>query len=215
MRRCTGILPARVNESREFRWCVADFHRLGTLIDKKGPPRWALAGQGHRARNGSSEGGRARSRELLHLAGQACLRGLLFPIRPHIDALASTPAATHTRRERRHREVGVVMRYVRTLLNADSRGWRHGLAIAPRRERAYCERHCRTGQLFGFHSMTSSARTSNICGTSRPNAFAAWRLITNSYLVGACTGRSAGLVPLRMRSTYEAERRTTSKESGP
>jgi hypothetical protein len=27
------------------------------------------------------------------------------------------------------------------------------------------------------------------------------RLITNSYLVGACTGRSAGFSPLRMRST--------------
>ena len=25
-------------------------------------------------------------------------------------------------------------------------------------------------------------------------------LITNSYLVGACTGRSAGIAPLRMRS---------------
>ena len=29
----------------------------------------------------------------------------------------------------------------------------------------------------------------------------------NSYLVGFCTGRSAGFSPLRMRSTYEAERR--------
>jgi hypothetical protein len=27
------------------------------------------------------------------------------------------------------------------------------------------------------------------------------RLITSSYLVGACTGKSAGLSPLRMRST--------------
>jgi hypothetical protein len=27
------------------------------------------------------------------------------------------------------------------------------------------------------------------------------RLITNSYLVGACTGRSAGFSPLRMRLT--------------
>jgi MFS family permease len=27
------------------------------------------------------------------------------------------------------------------------------------------------------------------------------RLMTSSYLVGACTGRSAGLSPLRMRST--------------
>jgi hypothetical protein len=32
------------------------------------------------------------------------------------------------------------------------------------------------------------------------------RLITNSYLVGACTGRSAGFAPLRMRPQvpYEA-----------
>ena len=27
------------------------------------------------------------------------------------------------------------------------------------------------------------------------------RLITNSYFVGACTGRSAGFSPFRMRST--------------
>ena len=40
-----------------------------------------------------------------------------------------------------------------------------------------------------------------IGGTSRPSALAVLRLITNSYLVGACTGRSAGFSPLRMRST--------------
>jgi transposase len=34
-----------------------------------------------------------------------------------------------------------------------------------------------------------------------PSAFAVLRLITNSYLVGACTGRSAGFSPLRMRLT--------------
>ena len=32
-------------------------------------------------------------------------------------------------------------------------------------------------------------------------AFAVLRLITSSYFVGACTGRSAGFSPLRMRST--------------
>ena len=40
-----------------------------------------------------------------------------------------------------------------------------------------------------------------IGGTSRPSALAVLRLITSSYLVGACTGRSAGFSPLRMRST--------------
>ena len=38
-------------------------------------------------------------------------------------------------------------------------------------------------------------------GTVRPSALAVLRLITSSYLVGACTGRSAGFSPFRMRST--------------
>jgi hypothetical protein len=35
----------------------------------------------------------------------------------------------------------------------------------------------------------------------KASVFAVLRLITSSYLVGACTGRSAGFSPLRMRST--------------
>ena len=66
-----------------------------------------------------------------------------------------------------------------------------------------------------FHSITWSARASSIGGTSMPSAFAVFRLMTNSYLVGACTGRSAGFSPLRMRSTYPAARRYWSIRSGP
>ena len=51
------------------------------------------------------------------------------------------------------------------------------------------------------HSITSSARASNVGGTSKPIALAVFRLITSSNLVGACTGRSPALAPLRMRST--------------
>src|SRR5262249_49144934 len=65
------------------------------------------------------------------------------------------------------------------------------------------------------HSITSSASCWRCRGTSRPIAFAVLRLITSSNLVGACAGRSAGFAPLRMRSTYEAERRKISAESGP
>jgi hypothetical protein len=36
-------------------------------------------------------------------------------------------------------------------------------------------------------------------GRSRPSALAVFRLTTSSYLVGVCTGRSAGFDPLRMR----------------
>ena len=55
---------------------------------------------------------------------------------------------------------------------------------------------CRT-----TYSITSSARASSVGGTSRPSALAVLRLMTSSNLVGACTGRSAGFSPLRMRST--------------
>src|SRR6476659_866597 len=65
------------------------------------------------------------------------------------------------------------------------------------------------------HSITSSARARSIAGTSRPSALAVLRLMTSSYLVGACTGRSAGFSPLRMRSTYSAARRNWLIRSGP
>jgi hypothetical protein len=51
------------------------------------------------------------------------------------------------------------------------------------------------------YSITSSARASSDCGMVRPSALAVFRLMTRSYLVGACTGRSAAFSPLRMRST--------------
>jgi hypothetical protein len=51
------------------------------------------------------------------------------------------------------------------------------------------------------YSITSSARASNEAGKVRPSALAVFRLTVSWYLVGACTGRSAGFSPLRMRST--------------
>src|SRR5262249_14509525 len=72
--------------------------------------------------------------------------------------------------------------------------------------RARCERPCcqaaeQRDEGAAPHSMTSSARASTEVGTSKPIALAVLRLTTSSYLVGACTGRSAGFSPLRMRST--------------
>ena len=58
-----------------------------------------------------------------------------------------------------------------------------------------------SNELAPSHSITSSARTRTVVGTSMPSALAVLRLITRSYLVAFCTGRSAGFSPLRMRST--------------
>ena len=44
------------------------------------------------------------------------------------------------------------------------------------------------------YSITSSAVASSDDGTSRPSALAVLRLITNSNLLGNCTGRSAGFL---------------------
>jgi hypothetical protein len=50
------------------------------------------------------------------------------------------------------------------------------------------------------YSITSSARTSSEGGTSNPRPFAAFRLTVVTYLVGTCTGSSAGFAPRRIRS---------------
>jgi hypothetical protein len=53
-----------------------------------------------------------------------------------------------------------------------------------------------------------------VFGTLRPIAFAVFRLSTNRKRVGCSTGRSAGLAPLKMRSTRAAERSKISRRSG-
>jgi hypothetical protein len=55
-------------------------------------------------------------------------------------------------------------------------------------------------ELAALHSITSSASASSLSGTLRPSALAVVRLMTSLNLVAACTGSSAGLAPLRMRS---------------
>jgi len=56
-------------------------------------------------------------------------------------------------------------------------------------------------ELAPFHSITSSARASSVCGTVRRSALAVSRLITRSNLVGCSTGMSPGFVPRRILST--------------
>ena len=56
------------------------------------------------------------------------------------------------------------------------------------------QKHC--------YSITSSALAERPGGTSRPSAFAAFRLITNSNSVDWTTGRFAGFSPLSTRPVY-------------
>jgi hypothetical protein len=50
------------------------------------------------------------------------------------------------------------------------------------------------------YSITSSASTRMLAGRSRPRDLAVLRLMTNFNLVGCWTGRSGGLVPLKILS---------------
>src|SRR5437660_695087 len=68
----------------------------------------------------------------------------------------------------------------------------------PRRRRTAEERYERAA----IHSITSSARPSNVIGTVRPSALAVLRLMISSTFVDCWTGRSAGFSPLRIRPVY-------------
>jgi hypothetical protein len=56
-------------------------------------------------------------------------------------------------------------------------------------------------ELAARQSITWSADACSVSGMTNPSALAVLRLIVNSNFVGCCTGKSAGLAPLRMRST--------------
>ena len=127
-------------------------------------------------------------------------RSVILPLQPpvldpHVLALdvagflQSLSKCRHVRRERPGRSA------------VEKADHRHCRLLRPRRERPSCCSAEQPDEVAASHSITSSARASTVAGTSRPSALAVFRLITSSYLVGACTGRSAGFSPLRMRST--------------
>src|SRR5258705_9407440 len=89
-------------------------------------------------------------------------------------------------------------------LAANTRGEQMFSALPPKPDIAQCSRHVRNvpnSEVTKGYSITLSARASSDVGSSRSSAFAVFKLMISSYLVGAWTGRSAGFAPLRIRST--------------
>jgi hypothetical protein len=68
----------------------------------------------------------------------------------------------------------------------------HSRLLRARGERPRRRTADQRDELAPLHSITSSARASTVGGISRPSALAVFRLISNSYLVGAWTGSSPG-----------------------
>ena len=61
---------------------------------------------------------------------------------------------------------------------------------------ALCQLQPFAPQQYRRYSITSSARASSVGSMSKRSAFALFRLITSSYLMVPCTGRSAGILTL-------------------
>jgi hypothetical protein len=74
----------------------------------------------------------------------------------------------------------------------------HLRLLRTRGERPRCRAAEGKDELPPPHSIISSARASNCGGTSMPSALAVFKFMTNSNLVDCKTGKSAGLVPLRI-----------------
>src|SRR6266478_1533122 len=65
------------------------------------------------------------------------------------------------------------------------------------------------------HLITRSALASTFGGIVRPICLAVFKLMINSNFFGCSTGRSAGLAPFKILSTYVAARRDKSAKLTP
>src|SRR5262245_37420105 len=134
-----------------------------------------------------------------HEFGSEASQALVIPAWPALlDVEVATfdpPEILQATAERRHAELafGVLLRQPRNQ-HADAVHLLTLLCAHRERPRRCAAEH--SDELAPLHSITSSAMASTVCGTSRPSAFAALRLIANSNLVGCTTGRSAGRAPL-------------------
>jgi hypothetical protein len=77
------------------------------------------------------------------------------------------------------------------------------LARRPDTRREFCLRRLSSRAPGGarVYLSTSSAWKRSVGGMVRPRAWAVFRLMTSSNLVGWCTGRSPGVAPFRILST--------------
>ena len=94
----------------------------------------------------------------------------------------------------------------------------HGFPSAGHMSPRAAIRHTATEQrdeLAALHSITSSARASNVGAISKPMALAVLRLTISSNFVGCSTGRSSGLAPRRTLASIRAHCRKKSEKCGP
>src|SRR5262249_43930208 len=162
-------------------------------------PRLPLDGNGRRGRACQDDVGLKPDQLLRERLYSIDVAAAPTEVHPHVAA--NGPAQVRERlSERRDVSLRHGIVFVAPLEHADAP---HAFGLLRARHPRPRRRAAKPGdELPAFdHSITSSARSRIDCGTVRPSALAVLRLSTVSYLLGACTGKSAGFSPLRMRST--------------
>src|SRR5262245_52043412 len=147
-------------------------------------------------------GGRGDQRHAtINQIGRERRQPIVFPFQPvvldpHILALDKTGfvEAFAERGHKMQRGIG------RTAI--DKSDHRYRLLLRTHPERPHGGRAAeQRDELAAFHSITRSTRNRIDGEIATPKALTLFRLITNSNLTGCCTGKSAGLAPLKILST--------------
>ena len=96
-----------------------------------------------------------------------------------------------------------VMSALHPIATAKANSAKGHVRFTPKSGHVRCNEACRFGPIadIAIYSITSSAATKRGGEIVKPSAFAVRRLTAVLKNTGACTGRSAGAAPFRMRST--------------
>jgi hypothetical protein len=119
-------------------------------------------------------------------------------VRTATDAMKAAGAFFGRPRELRHNMTGDISRWLACI-----NGFVCSVRLTPKSGHVRCNSVCPLCANSGHetnYSINSSVRAISVGGTVKPSALAVLRLMANWNLTGACTGRSLGFSPLRMRS---------------
>ena len=120
--------------------------------------------------------------------------------------IAAVCPAQHFKRLPERRHIGLRFRIVLGQRTQHANPSDTSQLLPTSRERpCHCCAAKKRDELAPFHSITSSARASSVCGTLRPSILAVWALMTSSNLVGCTTGKSAGLAPSEDAAGIDAD----------
>ena len=131
-------------------------------------------------------------------AGHYDDEGVISLTRQPVNTPRSAMQSERIMRAGHCRKKGTLLRQGKRSQGQPSLQWERKPTVPP----SQCGRQCLPGS--PAHRMISSAWKRSVGGMVRPNSCAVFRLMTSSNFMGCSTGKSAGLAPFRILSTYLA-----------